>query len=143
MDPAHLGKCSWLFLHIQKGNMRESGFSGPRMPRGSRGRRQSGSQKRLCGKRRNTYVDLKTFASECLNLLGDSSQVLYWLRVCLLLPKDAMWTKKSKHLSAELLGQAGHDHNFLASRFTLSQVRLQESLFSAGGSNKWSGCLAN
>lgn len=100
MDPAHLGKCSLLFLHIQKGNMRESGFSGPSMPGGSGGRLQSGSQKRLCGKRRNTYGDLKTFASEGLNLLGEFSQVLYWLRVCLLLLKYAVWTKKSKRLSA-------------------------------------------
>lgn len=80
MDPAHLGKCSLLFLHIQKGNMWESGFSDQSMPEGSRGRLQSSSQKRLCGKRRNTYVDLKTFVPECLNLLGEFSQVLCWLQ---------------------------------------------------------------
>lgn len=71
MDPAHLGKCSLLFFLIQMGTMRESGFSGPSMPGGSRGRLQSGSQKRLCRKRRNTYGDLKTFVSECLNSLGE------------------------------------------------------------------------
>lgn len=54
-------------------------FLRPKYIRRKRSKLQGGSQKRLCGKRRNTSVDPKILVFKGLNLPGEFSQVLYWL----------------------------------------------------------------
>jgi hypothetical protein len=91
--PVHLGKCSLFFLHKQKGNVWESGFSYLSVPAGSRERLQNRSQERLLGKR-TVHQRFETILSpSAWILLGYFSQELKLLKTCLWLLKDAPCTK--------------------------------------------------